>query len=460
MREIQPNVGAYDYIVTPFPEALGKLLNKNNPYLLWIIISFFLLVFRISAMLLCGEEFGRYAINIVYALLPGTLAILIIIYSKSAENMTGVFCKIITHDDTKVEGWCEKYIRRAFSDLGMISCGILFILAFGPMLKDNQIYPTPEHNRNHRKILRDRIMMNVGKTWGQTNADANNATMGWVQLPLGKVIKLAKDNNDTEFLDLLTKAPQEDYITPLPEPNDDEKSETASNTQEAKKAPTHKRGESLIWPLRYIYTLLEYNETRWEFSEITFNAVMFPLLFMSGAILWCLGGIIWITRDMGKRNEVRQALKVDTFPHPLDSIRSVGRTLWFVAMTHGIIYTIVMVCMFFARPDTFALTVACLFSLVVVVIFIAPQYNLHKLMVRAKYAKIAPLDEHLDQALRQAQTTPSTENIQHAKNILELQSTLAQACEWPCDLKGLVTILGSVLIPLLMAGFSLYDHFQ
>lgn len=145
---------------------------------------------------------------------------------------------------------------------------------------------------------------------------------------------------------------------------------------------------------------------------------------------------------------------------PAGSVCVPGKALWHAAFIQGVIYTIVIVCLFFARPDTLSLSVAGLFSLVIVAMFVVPQYNLHKLMVKGKNKKLRGLGQKLDQALKAADQNASYENVRLANSILQLRKELAESSEWPCEFKSLAMILGSVLIPVLMAVFTLYEHFK
>jgi hypothetical protein len=193
--------------------------------------------------------------------------------------------------------------------------------------------------------------------------------------------------------------------------------------------------------------------------------VMLPLLFMSGAMLWCLAGITWLTWTMGRapkdgEQSVWQAIKVGVHPRLSRSVREVGKNLWYVAVITGGLYTIVMICMFFAQPDTLTLTVASLFSLLVVAIFIVPQFNMHQLMVEAKDRRMTHLNEQLDSALEQMQERQDAESTEKANAIIELQKALGDCCEWPYDFKSLMLVVGSVIIPVLMAIFTLYEHFK
>lgn len=61
------------------------------------------------------------------------------------------------------------------------------------------------------------------------------------------------------------------------------------------------------------------------------------------------------------------------------------------------------------------------------------------------------VQEHADK-----QTSPE----QPANGILQLRKELSESSEWPCEFKSLAMTLGGVLIPVLMAVFTLYEHFK
>ena len=193
--------------------------------------------------------------------------------------------------------------------------------------------------------------------------------------------------------------------------------------------------------------------------------VMLPLLFMGGAMFWCLCGITWLTWSLGRRlkkgeENIWQTIEIGIHPRLSRSVRDVGKNLWFVAVITGGMYTVLVICMFFARADTLTLTISSIFSLVVVTVFIVPQLNMHRLMVRAKYRKMTCLNAQLNDALNELQHRQDSESIEKANAILELQKALGDCCEWPYDFNSLAMVVGSVIIPVLMAIFTLYEHFK
>ena len=243
----------FDYMVTPFPEHISKHLFFNSLYLPWVLLALAFAVIRVSAMAICGEESGRFALNIAYALLPGILAILIIAYSKQTERTTIVFCNMA--DESKrgqVIKAYERLVRRAFDNRGMAVMGLIFIAFFWPGLEKGRIYPTPSHNIAHRATLRDRILVTVGKTWesdpraGDAGKPAKVATWGWVELPLGKVLRLARDENLKEQdgrdqglgnYNEITLPPQEAYDPLPPDPTFDENIDDATSREKQRIDP-------------------------------------------------------------------------------------------------------------------------------------------------------------------------------------------------------------------------------
>ncbi|MGE4422014.1 MAG: hypothetical protein AB7D39_06945 [Pseudodesulfovibrio sp.] len=513
------------FTVTPFPERISRICGiGKSPYTLWILLSLIMAGMRISAMIVCGEETGRFPINIVYSLLPGGLAILTIYYTKQTEKVARTFCKLFNRENRKViESESSAYISKVFSNRAMIITGIFFTLAFLGLLKTPRLFPTPVHNIQHRAAVRDRITVNVGLTrhgevpvGESSTANDKPAVWGWVRLPLGKVISLASEMEKNKELGitgkdwykLLTDPPQETYESHLPNPNHDEElgwvepqtrqaidpnwerffpskddlqSEGRGMTDQKKpydpmpvteiESLKAKRVKSLPPILRDYYRSSTV-EQRWAYSQWTYLMVIVPLLFMSGAMLWCVGAIIAVTWKIGREPENgeinRFALMDLTFyPHPGESVGAVGDLLWQIAFITGSIYSLIMICQFFAYPDTMTLIIAGMFSPLIVALFIVPQYNLHKLMVKAKYRKINALDTALANALEGIEETLGTrdtsltgEKIGKAQSLLQLQKTMSETNDWPCDLKSLAMIISSVIIPIFMALFTLYEHFK
>ncbi len=488
--------------ITTFPEGISNFLGSEvHVYRVWVILSVFFVVSRVSTMILCGEEAGRFAINIVYSLLPGTLAILIIFYSRESKKAVENICITFdTSDPTNAKKY-EDRLKHAFSNRWMVLGGFFFLLIFYPMILGQQIYPTPSNNIIHRAKVRDRITVNVGKVWD--GLEKGSQTWGWIQLPLGKVVRLSNEENRRDIYRVLTQTPQENYA-PHPPPatqdedlslypqeqrnavdprwdrlfsnqqplapspsNGDDSLETGASGLAAKSDQLHslrlERAKGLVPPLRYLY-LTHTPPELWSYSQLTFKMSMIPLMFMSGAILWCLYGMTGLTWHLGAEVAKTEAIHVqepfENILGPAGSVCAAGKALWHAAFIQGVIYTIVIVCLFFARPDTLSLSVAGLFSLVIVAMFVVPQYNLHKLMVKEKNKKLRGLGQKLDQALKAADQNASYENVRLANSILQLRKELAESSEWPCEFKSLAMILGSVLIPVLMAVFTLYEHFK
>jgi hypothetical protein len=207
---------------------------------------------------------------------------------------------------------------------------------------------------------------------------------------------------------------------------------------------------------------------RWAYSQWTYMAVMVPLLFMSGAMLWYIGAIIAVTWGLGRRRDdggkcdkaPLDNMKLAFYPHPNKSFGAAGDLLWRVAFITGIIYSLVMVCQFFAHPDTLTMIMAGMFSPLIVALFIIPQYNLHKLMVDAKYKEISALDEALSSTLKAIKDKPSSYDINKAQRLLRLQKNMAETNDWPCDMKALAMVVSTIIVPIFMAIFTLYEHFK
>ncbi|MBI9080593.1 MAG: hypothetical protein JEY79_12740 [Pseudodesulfovibrio sp.] len=134
----------FDEIVTPFPERIGK-----HYYRWWRLIGLLLLAARIGSMALCDEALTRYPINVIFTILPSTLAILIILMWSLA--MAG------------------------------------------------NLYPTEDNNSIHLDQIRNSKIIDFGRMHSQWGNQSLNATMGWAQLPLGKARKLSKDKLEEDF---------------------------------------------------------------------------------------------------------------------------------------------------------------------------------------------------------------------------------------------------------------------
>ncbi|OIQ49105.1 hypothetical protein BerOc1_01025 [Pseudodesulfovibrio hydrargyri] len=506
------------FVVTTFPEHISIFFGfRKAPYLFWLIVSVLLLIARILSMVLCDEENGRFAVNIVKSILPGVLAILIIHYSRQAKNVANAFCELFTHaHKERMIKDVNRRIRLVFNNRYMLITGAVLTVPFCLFLQSTQIYPTPTHNIIHKAGVRDRLSVNVGltkyrtlpqdvvanaavseaengKTGGQAILAKDPAIWGWVQLPLGKVIHLAaefdaeKDKGE-KWYKFLTDPPQETYAPHLPTPTHDEdlglvvdenrraeidpewdqyfgKKNKAYQPLTAKENTAAKKNRAQHLMLLGDFYFNTPVDDLWAYSQWTYQSVMLLLLFLGGAMIWCVGSIIVVTWNIGRcppDEDVNPFSRMDLtfYPHPGESIGAAGDLLWQIAFITGSIYSLVMVCQFFAQPDTRSMILAGMFSPLVVILFIVPQYNLHKLMVDAKYRKISELDETLSKSLEAINPKSSPDDINRARNILLLQKIMSEANDWPCDLKSIAMVVSSVIIPVFMAIFTLYDHFK
>lgn len=396
----------FDYIVSPFMERTeGKTGLGYTAF--WVLFALVLLFIRLGSMYLCEEAPGRYFINAIFAILPSLQALLIIQYSKETEQMTTTFCQFICDKPQKTVGWCEDQIRFIFNDKSMRRCGVLFIILFIAFLPSGELFPTPKHNATHIQKAMNSTKVNWGFIQGEIDGKEQTMTFGWSNITLGKAKKL----NEETLKQHLGKALQP------PQQN------TESN-----------------W--------------KWGISQATYLIMMLSVLFMGGAMFWCLIGIVRLTWNLSDK----KAIKIHVFPHPVVSIKSVGTFLGKIAFMSSAMFGLVMCGLYIARPDSTTFTLAAMFSIPTVLIFLLPQYNLHKLMLKIKYDKISPLGDAFEKALNKARTDPTKENIERAHAILQLQHSMTMGSEWPFDLQTLINVIGSIAIPLALGVLALYQQ--
>ncbi len=423
----------YDEYTTPFPEKIGKYLHVGY-YKLWIFVGLALLVARVGTMLLSGEELGLYMANIIFALLPSTLAILIIFYSKEIEKLTKTLCNIIDKDKNEAEEWCKVAIQNMFDNWSMVVSGLVFVIIMVLFVPYTQLYPTPEHNQEYRTKVSERKKMNFARLRGSWKNQDFNATVGWADLSLGKARKLAKGKIEEDFfkeLEPINDSPQ-DRVEAQP-----------SSLQPLWDAIVNLKGDII-------------NKQEWRLSAIVYYVIMVFTLFMSGAMFWCLYWIVKFAWRLGREHTVN----VDVYPHPFESIKAVGRLLGLIAFINGIIYALVMMGVIISRPDKLMLIISCFFSLTVVATFVIPQFHLHRLMIEIKYEKISKLTKAFQKAFDQLGENSKKDDIERAQAILQLQQSLTVASEWPFDIKALIAVISSVVIPLFMVLLAIFEQFK
>lgn len=102
----------------------------------------------------------------------------------------------------------------------------------------------------------------------------------------------------------------------------------------------------------------------------------------------------------------------------------------------------------YALPGLMLLWLSVL-GVLVGVIFPVGLQGLHSAMRRAKADALIELARNLERAIRETVRNPTKENLEHIRSMFEFRDRLQNLPEWPIDLKTALTILTSILLPLM-----------
>jgi hypothetical protein len=114
----------FDYIVTPFPEKIAKILHLPYP-VTWLIISVFLFVLHAGACYYSGSPLDDVLLLMVLAFLPSFIASGIIWFSKALERFTPSIFLFIDWPKEKILEWYKSELWAIFSLKWMVIVGVI-----------------------------------------------------------------------------------------------------------------------------------------------------------------------------------------------------------------------------------------------------------------------------------------------------------------------------------------------
>ncbi|MBS1978820.1 MAG: hypothetical protein JST46_15720 [Bacteroidetes bacterium] len=83
--------------------------------------------------------------------------------------------------------------------------------------------------------------------------------------------------------------------------------------------------------------------------------------------------------------------------------------------------------------------------------FLLPQVGIHRIMAMEKTQRLEGFTVHLEEAMQRSLKDPSSANMQHLKELFELQGHLKGMNEWPFDTNTIWQLITALLIPLAIA---------
>jgi hypothetical protein len=115
----------FDYIVTPFPERIARILRLPYP-VAWLIISGFLFGLHVGGCLYSGSPVKLAIVRLaILALLPTCIATGIVWFSKALEKFTPSIFLFIDWPRDKILEWYESELRSIFNLKWMVLTGVV-----------------------------------------------------------------------------------------------------------------------------------------------------------------------------------------------------------------------------------------------------------------------------------------------------------------------------------------------
>jgi hypothetical protein len=176
--------------------------------------------------------------------------------------------------------------------------------------------------------------------------------------------------------------------------------------------------------------------------------------FLSGSMLWTMIGFARLTSSLGRDVKIKPSI----FDSETSALRTASSVMWKVSVTASMVYLLGISIYYFCSLE---LNVAMMFILLgfgifIVLYFIIPQMNIHKILMKLKRGKLKSLIFQIDKVFDKVAIDPSQENINQLRELFQLQTVLNGKSVWSFGTKELLILLGSVLVPLIV---FLLDHY-
>ena len=98
----------------------------------------------------------------------------------------------------------------------------------------------------------------------------------------------------------------------------------------------------------------------------------------------------------------------------------------------------------------------CMGTLSIFGFFLLPQIGVHNIMAHEKQQRLLSFSNHLETSLERSLKEPTPENLQHLKELFELQAHLKSMNEWPFNVNTLWQLITALLIPLTLGMIEVF----
>lgn len=181
-------------------------------------------------------------------------------------------------------------------------------------------------------------------------------------------------------------------------------------------------------------------------------SVIFIIGFLGGSMFWAMLGIARLTASMGREVKIKPSI----FDGNINVLRTASSVLWKVSLTAGFAYTLGVSIYYFDLIDTNATITGLIvfFGGFIIFYFIIPHINIRKTLLKIKSKRLRELAEQIDRAFDTVTGDPIPENILKLNELLKIQDTVNKKKAWSFGSAELLTLLGTILVPLVGYIFS------
>lgn len=175
--------------------------------------------------------------------------------------------------------------------------------------------------------------------------------------------------------------------------------------------------------------------------------------FFLGISLWALVKVALIPMELTKMK-----VKVSISQFSGNGLQALGSSFLKMSMSISVSFILIVITTILApfENNLIVLIWLGLAAMLIFGFFLLPQVGIHQVMVNEKTNRMSNFTHHLEEAMSRTLKDPSVENMQHLKEIFEVQSHLKGMNEWPFDLNSMWQLLTALIIPIILAAIEIF----
>jgi len=165
-------------------------------------------------------------------------------------------------------------------------------------------------------------------------------------------------------------------------------------------------------------------------------------------MFWTMIGIARLLFSLGKDVNIRPSI----FNTTTCALRSAAGALWKASLIAVFVYALGISTVFLSpsRPSLIAIAVIGLFGVFVIVYFVYPQINVHRVLSRLKRQKLEALIRQIETSFDKVTQEPTPVNIAQLRDLFDLQHIVNGRSSWSFGIREFLILISSVIIPLLL----------